>query len=520
MPGQRLRQLQHPVLLQARHLGRGLDGPPACEDRRDFQQRPLSVGQQAHAPFHRGPQGALPLGQIHRAGAERVQRGREPVQQRGRVQQPGPGGGQLDGQRQALQAATDLSHRRCVAFGEGKAGPHRAGPVHEQRHRRGGLQLRDQGSAGTGRQRRDRVFPLGPQPEHRTAGGQDRQLRAAGQQLAQVGRDLDHLLQVVQDQQPGAVAERLGQRLCRRARPRQVGARRPADGGQHQPGIGDRLQRHEHGARAEPAPQQLAYRHREPGLADPARPGQRHQPHPGLPEQIGHLADRPLPPEQRCRAHRQSARPAGARRRRRHGRGPAGSEPLAQQHRQVIAYQPAQLGGSAEMPVGRRRLLPDPGQQISQPRLTIGRRRLDIQQPRQPTRQVELILQARDLRAGDELPVPLPVQADEHIAAGQIRPVHLGRRIRPGPCLEHHRGQPQRRDSPRDRPPFLGQLTQRGTHEHPQPLVRSPDDRLILRSLAHRSPRSGSTTQVCNQPPRPASPARNQRRLQPPLRDT
>ena len=50
------------------------------------------------------------------------------------------------------------------------------------------------------------------------------------------------------------------------------------------------------------------------------------------------------------------------------------------------------------------------------------------------------------------------------------------------------------------RPPFLGQLT--------------------LPSLAHRSPRSGSTTQVCNQPPRPASPARNQRRLQPPLRNT
>ena len=161
------------------------------------------------------------------------------------------------------------------------------------------------------RQRQDRVFPLGPQPEHRAAGGQDRQLRAAGQQLAQVGRDLDHLLQVVQDQQPGAVAERLGQRLCRRARPRQVGARRPADGGQDQPGIGDRVQRHEHGARAEPVPQPLAYRHRQPGLADPARPGQRHQPHPGLPEQIGHLADGPLPPEQQCRAHRQPRQARG-----------------------------------------------------------------------------------------------------------------------------------------------------------------------------------------------------------------
>jgi hypothetical protein len=61
------------------------------------------------------------------------------------------------------------------------------------------------------------VVPLGAQPRHRAAGGQDRHPWAAGQQLAQVRGDLDHLLQVVQDQQPRAVAERLGQRLQRRA---------------------------------------------------------------------------------------------------------------------------------------------------------------------------------------------------------------------------------------------------------------------------------------------------------------
>ena len=277
------RQLQRPVLLQARHLGGGLDGPAVDEHRRDLQQRPLGVVQQAHAPLHRGPQGALPLGQVHRAGPERIQRGRQPVQQRGRVQQPGAGGGQLDRQRQALQPPADLRHRRRVALGEGKAGPHRAGPVHEQRHRRRGRHLRDRGGARIGRQRqrRHRVLPLGAQPQHRAAGGQDRHPRAAGQQLAQVGGDLDHLLQVVQDQQPRAVAERLGQRLQRRRPPGQVGARRPADGGQDQPRVGDRVQRHEHGARAEPVPQPLAHRHRQPGLADPARPGQRHQPHPG-----------------------------------------------------------------------------------------------------------------------------------------------------------------------------------------------------------------------------------------------
>src|SRR5215831_2521779 len=166
----------------------------------------------------------------------------------------------------------------------------------------------------------------------------------------------------------------------------------------------------------------------------------------------------------------------------------AGGEPLAQQHRQIITHQPAQLGRSAEITVGGRGLLLDPGQQVSQARLAIGRRRLDIQQPGQPTRQLELLLQARDPRASGQLPVPLPVQPEEHIALRQVRTVHLGRRIRPGSRLEHHRGQPQRRSSTRNSPPLPGQLTQRGTHKHPQTPVRSPDDHLIPRPPAHRPP--------------------------------
>ena len=93
--------------------------------------------------------------------------------------------------------------------------------------------------------------------------------------------------------------------------------------------------------------QPLAHRHREPGLPDPARPGQRHQPHPRLLNQPGHLRDGLLTPEQRRRAHRQLSRAPPARRRwhRARGLGAVGGEPLAQQHRQVIPHQPAQLGG-------------------------------------------------------------------------------------------------------------------------------------------------------------------------------
>jgi hypothetical protein len=83
---QRLRQLQCPVLILGRHLGQGLDGPAVDEHRGDLQQRSLGTFQQAYAPFDRGTKGALPLRKVHGAGPERIQRGHELVQQRGRLQ--------------------------------------------------------------------------------------------------------------------------------------------------------------------------------------------------------------------------------------------------------------------------------------------------------------------------------------------------------------------------------------------------------------------------------------------------
>ena len=73
VPGQRLRQFQCPVLIQARHPGHGLHCPAIDEHRRDLQQRPLGIFQQSHAPFDRGPKGALPLWQVHGASPECIQ---------------------------------------------------------------------------------------------------------------------------------------------------------------------------------------------------------------------------------------------------------------------------------------------------------------------------------------------------------------------------------------------------------------------------------------------------------------
>jgi hypothetical protein len=369
----------------------------------------------------------LALWQVHRAGPQSVQRPGKPAKEFLGVQQPGAGGRQLDGQGQTLQAPAQLHHRPGVALGQGEIGARRAGAVQKQRHRRRAFQLLQWHADRVGweRQRRDRVLPLRPQPQHRPAGRQDRHPGAAGQQLAQVAGRIQHLLQVVQDEQPAVVPQLLHQRLKRRVRPSKVGPHCPADAGQDLLGLGDCRQRHEHDIGIEAVSHALGCGCHQAGLTDPTGPGQGHQPHVGSVEQTRHLADGLLPPDQRGRFHGQRTRTTQGRRRRGRGLRAGGGEPLAQQGRQVVADQPPQLGGRAEPPI--RRLLRDPAQQLGQARLAVGRRRLDIQQARQPPspRQLKLLLQPRDLHARADLAVALPVQPDKDVALCQVGQVQV-----------------------------------------------------------------------------------------------
>src|SRR5262249_32137776 len=87
--------------------------------------------------------------------------------------------------------------------------------------------------AGSCRRSR-RVPPCGPRPQPRAAGGKNRHATTAAQQLIEVTAGLDHLLQVVEDEQPRIVAEKLDEEL-ERFRPRHVAPDRPANAGQDQP---------------------------------------------------------------------------------------------------------------------------------------------------------------------------------------------------------------------------------------------------------------------------------------------
>src|SRR6185437_10929026 len=77
--------------------------------------------------------------------------------------------------------------------------------------------------------------------------------------------------------------------------------------------------------------------------------------------------------------------------------GPGHLEPLAQQHRQVVLHLLLQPGGVREVLVGDFSVVPDRGQHLRQPPIALRRRRLDVDQPGQPGRQLVLIFQPGDL---------------------------------------------------------------------------------------------------------------------------
>ena len=113
-------------------------------------------------------------------------------------------------------------------------------------------------------------------------------------------------------------------------------------------------------------------------------------------------------------------------------------ETLGQEHREVVLHQPAQLSCGGEGLV-RHTVTLHPVEQRRQPRLTLRRSRLDIDELRFIARMPILIFQSGDLHVGRDPTVALPVNADEDIALLEVGSIKVARGMRPGAHLEHHR---------------------------------------------------------------------------------
>lgn len=272
MLGQALQQVQGVVAADRLHR---VQGEASDEHAELAEQAPLRVVQQVEAPGDGVAQGPLPGRQVPGAAGQQVQALVEALGHLGRLQRADASGRQLERQRQAVQPDADLPDGGCVGGRHPEVGPHRAGPLQEERQRLRLLQLLQvvRAVAGGQRHRGNRKLLLRRDPQSRPAGDQDLELGRRCQQLGNERRRREQVLEVVQDQQhllAGKVAlhgfGHRGQALL--LQPQGLRHR-----GGHQLGIPDRRQEDDVDAVVE-AVQELAARlDRQAALAGPSGAG-------------------------------------------------------------------------------------------------------------------------------------------------------------------------------------------------------------------------------------------------------
>ena len=257
---------------------------PAAEHREPGEEVDLLRLEEVHAPVEHGGHRAVAVGQVARAGAEAGVRRRAVCSSRvSRVDGESsrrPGGRELEGEGDAVEPAADRRQGGRVVLGDGGRATRRPRPG------RGAARRRGRRPPSRGRRRRP-GSPAGPSATSRSARTRsagparrhDDEVRAARDEVGQQRGRAGELLEVVehqQDAQAGEVGDERVERAVRRAASGRPSAR-PRVGTTR---AGSRTAARST-ARAPPgnlrclAVQQL---HREPGLADPARPGDGHEP--------------------------------------------------------------------------------------------------------------------------------------------------------------------------------------------------------------------------------------------------
>ena len=246
--------------------------------------------EQVVAPVHRGPQAAMAVVAGGLAGTGRPERGRrgevqagvEPVEELIRGEDPEHRAGELDRERQAVQAADDPGQDGDVRRGQLDDRAGGRGAVDEEADRRLVHERRGIAVGGGRHERLDRDHPLLRAGERRRRRHEEPQPGDAGQRAGDVADAVDHVLRVVEHHQRRRTAEGLPQvgREALRGHVGQPDARRELRGDllvgadRREPDPGDAaVDRRSGGARG---------LDREPRLAGAAGPGQGDDPDRGV----------------------------------------------------------------------------------------------------------------------------------------------------------------------------------------------------------------------------------------------
>ena len=186
----------------------GIHRPPALEHRKPIEQPLLVAAQEGVAPVHGGPERLLSCFGGPRARCEEREPVVQPIRDLGGRHGARTRRGQLDGERHAVQGAGDPADGNDVGLVEDGSRSSRAGTLHEQL---GGRIVEDliRGRVfGWSRQRPDVDLDLVGDGERFAAGGQDRDVGAAAQDVVGQSRGrIDDVFAVVEEEQQPPVGE-------------------------------------------------------------------------------------------------------------------------------------------------------------------------------------------------------------------------------------------------------------------------------------------------------------------------
>ena len=256
------------------HVLRDVEREAPGEDGQPCEQALLLRRQEAVRPLDRRPECLLA-----RVGVpspfEKVEPLTEALEDLARREHPRPCGCELDGEREVVERATELVHRLVAV---------RPGPRREERN---GLRVAEW---------QNRVLDLPPDAEQFPARHEQLQVEAGLDERGKPRCGVDHLLQVVEEQQELALADVLPEPV--------LGAEGLGDLVRHECRVADRREADPENPRLELRNERRRRLEREPGLARATGPSQRQQSGAVL-QQQSDLADLLLPTDERAGRPRQ-----------------------------------------------------------------------------------------------------------------------------------------------------------------------------------------------------------------------
>ncbi len=226
-------------------------------------------------------------------------------------QEPEPRGGQLDRERQAVEARADVGHRLRVVVGEQEVRPRLLSPLDEEAHGRGAddVRRRERPVAGLREgERRHREHLLAPDLERLPARHENLQSLRALEERGDVAGGLHHLLEVVEQEQNVPRPELLGERLAQVLPAGDAGSDRLDERLERPGSVAGVRQVDEVDAVGEAVAQIGRGLDGEPRLADAAGAGESHQAHARGAEVLADREQVELPPDQLRGLHGQVVR--------------------------------------------------------------------------------------------------------------------------------------------------------------------------------------------------------------------